>query len=226
MPELSESCRLRTRMFRFASKIGEGDGGHQTHRGADQGDADVVGDLLGLDFLAGADASERGHHAQDRAEQPQQRTALDDRGDPTEPRFQVGEDLPLHEFGDQLAELRFVQLAVFDGGQGQLGQRPLLGLADFGRGVEIAVFQVVLHLAEELRLRLLAGESQGEHAAPQQDHAKQPPEKITGQKHVTGVSELRGQIIDVVHDGLPTSRISAGAKNAGQYFTSALGRIV
>ena len=138
-----ESCKLRTRMFRLASMKVKGIAVIRPIAVQIKRDADVEGDLLGLDFFAGADAPERRHHTQDRAEQSQQRTALNDRSHPTEPRVQVGEDVPLHQFGDQLAELRFVQLAVFDGGQGQLRQRAFLRLAKFGGGVEIAVSKCV-----------------------------------------------------------------------------------
>ena len=133
-----------------------------------------------------------------RAEQPQQRPALDDRGHPTQPGFQVGEDVALHEFGDQLPELGFAQFAVLDGRQGQLRQAPAprSGTSRAAASKSPAV-QVVLQLAQELRLRLLAGEPQGQHAPPQQDHAKQPPEKIQGQKAVAAVAEQCGQFVDV-----------------------------
>ena len=71
--------------------------------------------MRGLDLFAGADAAERRHHAQHRAEQPQQRTALDHRGDPVGAILEVAHHVALQHFRDDLAQLIVAELAVGDG---------------------------------------------------------------------------------------------------------------
>ena len=71
--------------------------------------------IVGLHLFAGADAAERRHHAQHRAEQAEQRTALDRRGDPVGAIFEVAHHVALQNFGDDLPQLVVAQLAVGDG---------------------------------------------------------------------------------------------------------------
>src|SRR6478609_9352461 len=60
----------------------ERDGGAETHRRAYERDTDFGGDLGRLNFFAGTDAAEGGHHAEYRAKQAEEWSAFDRGGDP------------------------------------------------------------------------------------------------------------------------------------------------
>ena len=85
----------------------------------------------------------------------QQRTALDDRGDPVGAIFQVAHHVALQNFGDDLAQLIVPELAIRDGQLDQLGKCPAVVRHELVHGVEAFRLQELNHLVDELGLLLV-----------------------------------------------------------------------
>lgn len=179
----------------------EGDGGGEAHGGADEGDADFVGDLVGLNFVAAADAAECGHHAEHRAEEAEERAAFDGGGDPAGAVFEFAEDVLRDELGESLAEGVVADVAVEDGDVGELREGPWIGAALLAGHRVLAGVELGDQLFEKRGLLLAVFETELPDAAEGHDDAEEAPEKIEGEEDVTGIAESLGQVVNAKSHG-------------------------
>ena len=180
----------------------ERDGGAEAHRGADERDADLGGDLGRLNFFAGADAAERGHHAEHRAEQAEQRAALDRGGDPIGAVFEVAHHVALEDFHDDLPQLIVAKLAIADGELDELRQRAGVVAGELFDEVEAAGLQFLHDVVDEFGLLVVVAEAELLHAAKAHDDVVEAPQKVEGQKAVTGIAQIWREVVDTHRENL------------------------
>lgn len=173
----------------------ERDGGGEAHRGTDEGDADFVGNLRRLNFVAAADATKRGHHAQDRAEEAKERAAFDRGGDPAGAVFELTEDILADELGESLAERVVADVAVENGDVGQLREGAGVNCALLAGGGVLAGVELRNQFFKKRGLLRAVFEAELPDAAKRHDDAEQAPQKIEGEETIASVSQFLGEVV-------------------------------